>query len=452
VLVVLGSAVLLTALLAGAAYGLLVIEFSRVPKLAVGHLDRAAPGEPTDVLVVLEPPRARRALAPLVTVLRLGASGRVGGLLALPADLYLPVPGAGNEATLAVLLAGGPGALAEALEDDLGVPVDHVLVLREASLPGLVDAVGGLRLRFVAPLRDPVDGLAVTSSGCEAASGTTVVALLASRHAYAFSGGAWSYEGGSAATQALRLDAVLEGLARASDGALHDPLRFVQTAAALAGALELDRGLTLSSLGSLGRGLAAAPGRLGVVGLPTVQTTLPDGVAVRLLGAGATVAIERFLALGLPADAPPASFVPTTSIPAARPSTVSVLVWNGSGVTGIAGSTASALAARGFRVTGASNAPSFSYTTTQVDYGVGDLRAAQLVRSYLLGPVELVADPVLSGTEVRVIIGTSFRGVTRAPSPPSTAPARGMPPPPASPPAPPAPLAGGPLLPVPCAS
>lgn len=420
-----------------------------MPKLAVAHLEHAAPGEPVDVLVALEPPRRHAALPPLLTVLRLAADGRAVGLLALPDDLYVPVPGAGDEATLGSLLAAGPGTLAEALEDDLGIPVDHVVLVRGAALPRLVDAVGGVSLRFAAPVRDPVDDLSVTAAGCEVAAGSTVVALLQSRHAYAFLDGAWSYEGGSAETQALRLDALLESLARATESALHDPVRVVSAATALAAALELDRGLSLGGLASLGRGLGVAASRIGVVELPTARTTLPDGTPVRLLGPGATAATERFLAIGIPPGAPTSAFVPTTSLPAPVPARVSVLVWNGSGVTGIAASTAAALSARGFRVAGAANAPSFAYTTTEVDYGVGDLRAAELVRSYLRGPTRLVADPALATVEVRVVIGSAFAGVARTPS--AAVPAPSAPVAATARPAPPTPLGAGPILPIPCA-
>jgi hypothetical protein len=113
------------------------------------------------------------------------------------------------------------------------------------------------------------------------------------------------------------------------------------------------------------------------------------------------------------------------------PSSVRLRVENGSGRSGEVRAAAYRLAAAGFAVTGISEAARSA--TTIIRYGVGQEAAATLVRSRLVGPVELRSEPTLQGIDVVVVVGRDWKGVvddTAAPSttttaaggPPSTAP------------------------------
>ncbi len=100
-------------------------------------------------------------------------------------------------------------------------------------------------------------------------------------------------------------------------------------------------------------------------------------------------------------------------------SKVSVNVLNGSGVQGIAGTTATALSARGFHIlstsgaTTASGAPDYSYTTPVVEYsGPADLAAAQTVAAQLKSSKLLQVSSLTAGA-VTLIVGIGLQG-TRA--------------------------------------
>jgi LCP family protein required for cell wall assembly len=92
-------------------------------------------------------------------------------------------------------------------------------------------------------------------------------------------------------------------------------------------------------------------------------------------------------------------------------SKVSVEVLNGSGVTGIAGTTATALTARGFHVLGAESAASFSYVRSVVQYGsTAELAAAQTVAAQL-SDVTLRVNTAVPAGQVDLILGSTFKAL-----------------------------------------
>ncbi|HET9897799.1 MAG TPA: LCP family protein [Streptosporangiaceae bacterium] len=98
-------------------------------------------------------------------------------------------------------------------------------------------------------------------------------------------------------------------------------------------------------------------------------------------------------------------------------SDVSVEVLNGSGVEGIAGTTSTALTARGFHVLGASaaltatGATDFSYVQSVVQYGSpADLAAARTVAAQLTN-VKLQLNPSLPVNTVNLVLGSDFKAL-----------------------------------------
>src|SRR5260370_477604 len=116
-----------------------------------------------------------------------------------------------------------------------------------------------------------------------------------------------------------------------------------------------------------------------------------------------------------------------------KPSEIRVRVFNGSGQSGQAATTGTALQQQGFVTAGVGNQPRVS--ATQIHYRTGSLDKARVVQSYLGGVGKLVEDKSIVPADGAVILGQDFKGVTPPPhaaSPDSTAP----PAPPAPPPAP----------------
>jgi peptidoglycan hydrolase-like protein with peptidoglycan-binding domain len=99
-------------------------------------------------------------------------------------------------------------------------------------------------------------------------------------------------------------------------------------------------------------------------------------------------------------------------VPTVSPAKVSVNVLNGSGVTGIAGSTAAALTAKGFKVTGTGPAPNYAFTSNVIEYSA----AAQLPEvntlKALFSSVAVKQDAALGTNSITLILGSSFKGLS----------------------------------------
>jgi hypothetical protein len=110
--------------------------------------------------------------------------------------------------------------------------------------------------------------------------------------------------------------------------------------------------------------------------------------------------------------------------PTASPAAVHLQVLNGSGVTGVAGTTASALTAKGFTVTGTGPAANYSFTSSVIQYSsAAQLPEVNTLKSEI-GSVVVQKDPALGAGSLNLIVGSSFKGVTTATGPGSKASAK----------------------------
>jgi LCP family protein required for cell wall assembly len=64
--------------------------------------------------------------------------------LSLPRDLYVPIPGHGNDKINAAYAYGGPALAIETVQNLTGIPINHVIVVDFSTFPSVIDAVGGI--------------------------------------------------------------------------------------------------------------------------------------------------------------------------------------------------------------------------------------------------------------------------------------------------------------------
>jgi polyisoprenyl-teichoic acid--peptidoglycan teichoic acid transferase len=82
------------------------------------------------------------------------------GILSIPRDLWVGVPGWGEDRINAVYFlggytkypGGGPALARRVAEESLGVPIEHVALIKMDGLARLVDAIGGVTVRLDCPL------------------------------------------------------------------------------------------------------------------------------------------------------------------------------------------------------------------------------------------------------------------------------------------------------------
>ena len=78
------------------------------------------------------------------TLMLIRAGGGAFRKLSIPRDVYTEIPGQSPQKINAAYAFGGAGAQIEAVEDFLGIEVDHVAIVDFTGFEDLIDAVGGV--------------------------------------------------------------------------------------------------------------------------------------------------------------------------------------------------------------------------------------------------------------------------------------------------------------------
>src|SRR5699024_400742 len=99
-----------------------------------------------------------------------------------PRDLYVG-RGRGTPHRLGLALEDGPQAMVDSLCRDVGVGVDHVLVVDMDAVVALVDATGPVVVRTDAPMRDAHARLDLPTAGEHRLDGHGALAWVRTRSA-----------------------------------------------------------------------------------------------------------------------------------------------------------------------------------------------------------------------------------------------------------------------------
>jgi len=115
----------------------------------------------------------------LVHVPGLG-SGRPASLVSIPRDSYLNIPGYGMDKVNAAYAAGGPGLVAQTVEEATGLHLDHYAEIGFAGFGVVVDALGGVQICPTEPINDPLAGIDL-AAGCQTLDGREALGYVRSR-------------------------------------------------------------------------------------------------------------------------------------------------------------------------------------------------------------------------------------------------------------------------------
>ncbi len=80
-----------------------------------------------------------------------------GGLLAVPRDTLVGIPGVGEDKVNAAFANGGPELTVETLEEFTGLPIDNYVVLDFGGVEEIVDALGGITIYVEEPIETEQD-------------------------------------------------------------------------------------------------------------------------------------------------------------------------------------------------------------------------------------------------------------------------------------------------------
>jgi len=358
----------------------------------------------------------------VVMILHLDPSKRSLSILSIPRDLFVPNARAEGANKIDAALYEGPSQLVSAINENLGIPIQHYVVLNFDTFANVVDALGGVKMYFPEPVFDAYSGLQVFTPGCVKLDGLHALQVVRARHLQYKSAGTttsdpnyWPFENQSDLARIRRDHEFLRVLATAvSKNGLSDPLTDEQLISSVAPQLQVDKQFSTSDMVNMvldfhGVDANAAPqltlpvevdqfgsyvykgGSYGDIEFPS---SVPDDLVV-----------QKFLGIG-----PTTDTMTGLPLPAAGAVTVSVL--NGSGVSGQAGDTGDALTALGFHVVGVGDSPPVGAEAETVVYfakkTAADQAAAQAVARSLSGAVVTALGPTTDGADVTVVTGTQF--------------------------------------------
>jgi LCP family protein required for cell wall assembly len=366
----------------------------------------------------------------VVMLLHLDPTTKSASILSIPRDLFVPNARTTGPNKIDAALYQGPQQLVRAIEDDLGIPVQHYVELNFDSFAGVVQALGGIDMYFPEPVYDAYSQLDIPTAGCHHLTGFEALAVVRARHLqYKAPGvtsknpGSWPHDPQSDLSRIRRDHEFLRVLATTvSKRGLDNPVTDNDILGAVAPQLQVDSALGLGSmLGLVLTFHGVDPETSPQLTLPVMVDSLDYyyqgydyGSAVLGNEPGDTQVVDRFLGIKAGTD-------PLTGKQLPAPKTVQVSVLNGTGESGQAATTASALQALGFTVTGTGDAPAGgSVSETMVYYSSpGEQPAAEAVVHALSGAVAVGRGTTTDGAGVTVVTGSNF--AVDAPAPGSSA-------------------------------
>jgi len=337
----------------------------------------------------------------------------------------------------ATLAAGGPECVRETVEQQTGIYIDDVIELNFTGFEKVINDIGGVNVCVPFAIHNPVT--ATEGSGLNLPAGehhiNGRVALQFWRTRYNIANGS---DIARIARDQYLMAQVVKGVLHS--GLLHDPTRLYTVVGDVASALTTDASDTeLFHIALSLHGIS--PGNIQFITAPWTaypydpnevefaqpradavfwaiahDTALPKSAAAphrhrRGSGSSPSPSASPSASPGASPSASP-SATPTASAAATvDPSTVHVLVLDGSSKANRTATAAAALTSRGFNVTGTGYAPVTTHRQSVIEYaGAADLPAAQTLAQQLTSVKLKLVHGLTPGT-VQLILGSSFTGL-----------------------------------------
>ncbi len=424
--------------MAGAAFGYAEYRNHQIGHVKVGNLTAVPPSGVENIVLVGSTSRcALKQQNPafglcsqgvtgvnsdVVMILHLDPKRGTASILSIPRDLFVPNARGTAPNKIDAALVEGPERLVNAIQEDFGIPIQHYVELNFDSFQNVVNALGGIKMYFPMPLYDAESSLDIPTAGCRTLNGFQALAVVRARHLQykppnvkTSNPRDWPHDPQSDLSRIRRDHEFLRVLATAvSTRGLSNPVTDNDLLGAVAPQLQVDSNFSLGDM--LGTVLTFH----GVNPNAAPQETLPVIVDVESYVSGGVnygsveltsqpqdlQVVDSFLGVDANHDT-----MTGNELPAAKDVTVSVL--NGTGATGQAATTGTALRALGLDVVGAGDsAPTGAVSETTVTYSAGHEAAAERVAHDLNGAVIMGLGTTSNGADVTVVTGTDFAVAT----------------------------------------
>jgi LCP family protein required for cell wall assembly len=312
VVTVLSSVVVLALVIVGAGYGYLIYQFRQIKTAKCASCVVVADGAPFNVLVIGSDTRQGETAAEAkqfgnqttaggqrsdtIKIIHVNPKTGTASTLSIPRDTLVTLSGVPSSSGVSspnkinAAFASGPNdpnpsgtganGLVKTIENTLGIPISHWIVINFFGLMDMVNALHGINMDLPYPVRDYGDcnangvdenctGLNIAATGCQTLLGTQALALSRSRHFEYFKDGEWisdlSSDIGRIERQNLIIEAVID-----KAKSTYNPLSVASFISSLARDVTLDNKLGPSTLISLAERYHALSGSsLNSFTLPT---------------------------------------------------------------------------------------------------------------------------------------------------------------------------------------
>ncbi|HLI72927.1 MAG TPA: LCP family protein [Acidimicrobiales bacterium] len=362
----------------------------------------------------------------VVMILHLDPNRHTAAILSIPRDLFVPNARSTGPNKIDAALAQGPQQLVHAIQQDFGIPIQHYVELNFDSFQGVVNALGGIDMYFPEPVYDAYSQLNVPTAGCRHLNGFQALAVVRARHLQYKGPGVtsnnprtWPQDPESDLSRIRRDHEFLRVLASAvSKRGLGNPITDNDLVGAVAPQLHVDSTFSLGDMLGLvltfhGVNAASAPQQtMPVMVDPSLAYYFQgyDYGSVEFASQPNDMQIvQHFLGTSATNDTMSNKALPSRG-------SIRVSVLNGTGHSGQAGQTSSALQALGYNVVGAGDTRSSSTPSETIVYynSSNHLAEAEQVMRSLSGAVALGMGPTADGADVTVVTGSNFSVSTPA--------------------------------------
>ncbi|WP_369253423.1 LCP family protein [Geodermatophilus amargosae] len=358
------------------------------------------------------------------------ADGSRASFVSFPRDSYVEIPGHGMDklnaayaygytevdetASEADKQAGGAQLLIQTLSLLTGLRIDHYAEVDLLGFFNLTSVVGGVEVNLCYAVDDSEYSGAVFPAGEQTIAGADALKFVRQRHGVRPDGTTALPRGDL--DRIVRQQVFIGGVLRKmlSEDVLLDLGKQRELIQAASESLTIDQDLDLLDLAQQMQSVTA--GNIEFQTIPIIGDDRDDDGRSILRLADEDTLHDFFADLSAEPEAPVAE-APAAPVTVA-PSEVTVDVFNGSGVSGLAAEAADQLETAGFAVGTTGNADSSDYSATTIRYAAGDEALATTLAAQIPGAVSEVSDDATSGT-VQLVLGEDFDAIGQATQPPA---------------------------------
>jgi LCP family protein required for cell wall assembly len=313
VVTVVSSVVVLVLVVAGAGYAYLRYEFRQIKTAPCANCVAVADGAPFNVLVIGSdtrqgetaaeakqfgnPTTAAGQRSDTIKIIHVDPKTGTASTLSIPRDTLVVLSGVPSSSGVSspnkinAAFASGPNdpnpsgtganGLVKTIENTLGIPISHWIVINFFGLMDMVNALHGINMDVPYPVRDYGDcnangidenctGLNIATAGCQTLSGAEALSLSRSRHFEYFKDGEWMSDLSSDIGRIERQDLIIEAVIDKAKST-YNPLSVASFISSLAHDVTLDNKLGPTTLISLAERYHALSGSsLNSFTLPTI--------------------------------------------------------------------------------------------------------------------------------------------------------------------------------------